>query len=117
MSEALRRIEQDEVAAAVYARLLAYVGGLGAFEVEAKKTSIHITRGRAFLGVHPRRGGVLVNIVTDAALPAERMRTQEQVSARRWHNELLLTDPDALDAEVERWISRAYELSGAASSR
>jgi hypothetical protein len=111
VSEALERIERDATASALYERLLAFVTDLGEFEVEAKKTSIHVTHGRAFVGVHPRRGGLLVNIVTDAALPPERLHRQEQVSARRWHNEVLLTELGAFDAQVEGWIARAYALT------
>lgn len=110
MSEALDRIERDDVGAAVYAELRKRLGEMGPFETEAKKTSLHLTRGRAFVGVHPRRGGILLNIVTDVPLDTTRLHKQEQVSARRWHNEVLLQSVDDIDDEVLEWLAAAYDL-------
>ena len=47
------------VARALYEELLHALAPFGAFEVEVKKTSIHLVRSSAFAGVHPRtaRGG------------------------------------------------------------
>jgi hypothetical protein len=111
MTTAIDRIDGDETSHMLYERLMGIANALGGVAVEEKKTSIHVTRRRAFLGVHPRKGGLLINIVTDTALRGERLRKQEQVSANRWHNEVLLTDPAQLDAELVGWIRQAHELA------
>jgi hypothetical protein len=36
----------------------------------------------------------------------------EQVSKNRYHNEIKLDSPDAVDAEVCQWLSEAYALGG-----
>jgi hypothetical protein len=110
-SEALEKITSDAVARGIYDNLLAHLTLLGPYEVEAKKTSLHITRGRAFLGVHPRRGGLLLNIVTPEALEDPRIKKAERVSANRWHNEVVVSSPGDLDAELLGWLRQAYELT------
>jgi hypothetical protein len=110
--DALSRIQADPVSAAVWARLQSVMSELHDVVVEPKKTSLHITRGRAFLGVHPRSGGLLLNVVTTDALDSPRIRSTEQVSARRVHNEVLLTGPGEVDDEVREWIRCAYQIAG-----
>jgi hypothetical protein len=56
-----------------YARVVAVIGKLGPFEVEEKKTSLHLTNGRAFAGVHPRANGIVLNLVFDAPLKDARV--------------------------------------------
>jgi hypothetical protein len=52
----------------IYTTLTAVLDQIGDYDVQDKKTSLHITHGRAF-GVHPRANGLLLNIVTTTALP------------------------------------------------
>jgi hypothetical protein len=33
------------------------------------------------------------------------------VSANRYHNEVLLTEPEGIDSELLGWASEAYELT------
>ena len=108
---ALSTIVNDPAASALYAAIIAALTDLGPFEVEAKKTSLHITNGRAFLGVHPRRGALLLNIVTTEQLHSPRVRKAEHVSANRWHNEVLLAGPSELDSELRGWLAGAYALT------
>jgi hypothetical protein len=108
---ARERIDGDPVSAALYTALIHEVGRIGEHEVEEKLTSIHVVHGRAFLGVHPRKGALLVNIVLDHALDAARLHRTEQVSASRWHHEILLHSPAELDAELVGWITNAYALT------
>ena len=109
--KARERIESDPVSAALYRHLLDRLRSLGDVEIEEKATSFHVVHGRAFAGVHPRRAGLLVNIVLDHPIESSRTHRVEKVSAARWHNEVLLTTPDDLDAEFERWIRDAYALT------
>jgi hypothetical protein len=108
---AIERIRADERSRSLYAALLDRVAGLGGFDVEEKQTSIHVTHGRAFLGVHPRSGGLLLNIVTAAPIASGRIRRSEQISRGRCHNELLVTDSGDFDGEFGGWLRDAYALT------
>lgn len=108
---ARERINDDPVSAALYTALIHEVGRVGEYELEEKLTSIHVVHGRAFLGVHPRKAGLLVNIVLDHPLDPARLHRTEQVSAARWHHEVLLRSTAELDAELVEWITAAYALT------
>src|SRR5829696_5622474 len=111
MTNALEAISRRDASREIYAMVLQAIEGLGPYEVEAKKTSLHISRGRAFLGVHPRSTGLLLNIVTTSALDSPRVRKSEQVSKKRFHNEMLLASVDDVDDELRDWIGQAYALT------
>jgi len=111
VSNALEQITGRDASRTIYAALLEAIDELGPYEVEAKKTSLHLSRGRAFLGVHPRSTGLLLNVVTTTALDSPRVRRSEQISANRCHNEVLLTSVDDVDDELRDWIGQAYALT------
>ena len=104
-------ILKSSASRATYAKVIAAVRKLGTFEVEEKKTSLHLTHGRAFAGVHPRASGILLNLVFDAPLEDARVHKSEQVSANRHHVEFKLEDPADVDAQLVAWIKRAYSLT------
>jgi hypothetical protein len=108
---AIERIRADERSRSLYAALLDGVAELGEFDVEEKQTSIHVTHGRAFLGVHPRSGGLLLNIVTTEPIASGRIRRSEQISRGRCHNELLVTDAGDFGGEFGGWLREAYALT------
>jgi hypothetical protein len=84
---------------------------LGPFEIEEKKTSIHLKHGRAFAGVHPRSTGIILNLVFDAPLEHARVHKSEQVSANRYHVEFKLESSTEVDAQLVGWVKRAYSLT------
>src|SRR5689334_25231119 len=94
----------DPTARKVYDAILAATAKFGAVKAEEKKTSVHLVAKTAFAGVHPRKGAVLLNIRSDTPIKSKRIRKLEQVSAKRFHNEMLIDSPDDLDAEVIRWL-------------
>jgi hypothetical protein len=53
-----------------------------------------------------------VNIVLDRQLESDRVHRVERVSAKRWHNEVILKDPSEIDAEMLAWIREGYALTG-----
>lgn len=110
-SEALEQINRDDLAKSIYEKLLLELDGIGDYEVDAKKTSLHVFRNRAFVGVHPRRAGLVLNVVTAAPIADDRVRKCQQVSANRSHNEVLFTDPSQLDSDVRGWLRDAYALA------
>lgn len=96
---------------AAYEAVLAAVDAFGGVRVEEKKTSVHLMRKTAFAGVHPRRDAILLNIRLASPIESARVRNVEQVSANRYHNELLLTSEQDVDAEVAGWLRAAFDLS------
>jgi hypothetical protein len=96
---------------AVYAKLLETIDPLGPFDVEEKKSSIHITRRRAFASVHPRAKGLVLNLVLDKPVRNKRVHKSEQVSANRYHVEFKLESPAEIDSQLGSWIADAYALT------
>jgi len=107
----LPSILKSPASQATYARVVAEARKLGPFEVEEKKTSLHLTHGRAFAGVHPRATGIILNLVLDAPLKSARVHKSEQVSANRHHVEFKLEDPADVDAQLVGWMKKAYSLT------
>lgn len=103
-------VGKDPVVRAIYEQLLTALTPLGPFTAEPKKTSIHLVRHSGFAGVHPRKSYLYLNLRLDRALGGPRMAKVEQVSKNRWHNEVRLDGPDAVDAEVRGWLGEAYAL-------
>ena len=104
-------ILKSSASQATYAKVIAALSQLGPFEVEEKKTSLHLTHGRAFAGVHPRANGIILNLVLDAPLKNARVHKSEQASANRHHVEFKLEDPAEVDTQLVTWIKRAYSLT------
>jgi len=94
-----------------YAAILKAVAKFGPVKADAKKTSIHLAAKTGFAGVHPRKSAILLNIRSSAPIKSRRIRKVEQVSANRFHNEMLIASPAEVDAEVAAWLRAAYELS------
>lgn len=110
MSDALT--SASPVASGLYAKLKAALAPLGACREEVKKTSIHLPRHSAFVGVHPRKEHLLVTIKSDKAIKSRRIVKTEQVSANRWHLEVKIGAPSEIDKEFLGWARRAYDLCG-----
>jgi hypothetical protein len=101
----------DPAARKVYDAILAATAKFGDVKAEEKKTSVHLVAKTGFAGVHPRKGAVILNIRTDEPIESPRIRKLEKVSARRFHNEMLIETPDGVDREVIGWLKSAYALS------
>ena len=95
---------------ALYQELLHALAPLGAFEAEAKKTSIHLVRSSAFAGVHPRKQHLLITIKAAAPIPNGRIVKTEQVSKNRRHLDVKLAVAGDLDAELLGWLRAANEI-------
>jgi hypothetical protein len=111
---AIPALLETEAARAVYRRLVQELRTLGPVKVEEKKTSLHLVAGdRAFVGVHPRKSGLVLQIVTTTPLKGGRIRKVEQVSAHRFHNTVKLETEAEVDRELIGWLRTAYDLSDA----
>jgi hypothetical protein len=98
------------VARALYNELLSAVASFGVFSVEVKKTSIHLVRSSAFVGLHPRKQQLLITIVAAAPIPSGRIVKTEQVSANCWHLHVKLEIAGDIDAELLGWLHEAYAM-------
>lgn len=96
---------------ATYAKVITALGKVGPFEIEEKKTSIHLSHGRAFAGIHPRATGIILNLVLDAPIKNARVHKSEKVSANRHHIEFKLEDPAQVDRQLVGWMKQAYALT------
>ena len=98
------------VARALYEELLRAIAPFGAFEIEVKKSSIHLVRSSAFAGVHPRKQYLLITIKAAAPIPSGRIVKTEQVSTNRWHLDVKVSIAGDFDAELLGWLREAYEI-------
>lgn len=104
--------EKSEVSVQrAYAAILKAVAEFGPVKADAKKTSIHLVAKTGFAGVHPRKSALLLNIRSSAPIKSKRIRKVEQVSANRYHNEMLIGSPAEVDAELLGWLKAAHALS------
>jgi len=97
--------------AATYAAILRVARALGPCNEEAKKTSIHLVRRTAFAGVATQRTALVLTLKSSRDRKSPRIRKHEQASANRWHLEIRLDSPEAVDAELRDWLTEAYRLA------
>ena len=83
---------------------------LGPYREEPKETSIHLARTTDFAGIHPQKRALLLNLRTQRPIDSTRVIKCEQVSKDRYHNEIRLTSPNEVDAELNGWLREAYKL-------
>lgn len=104
--------DREPVVREIYDRVMRTLAKVGPVNVEPKKTSIHLVRATSFAGAHPKKAWLDLTIRTDKPLKSARVRAQEQVSKNRWHQDVRLTTPKEVDAEVASWLKAAYALAG-----
>ena len=102
---------KDDAVRDIFTRIVAVLEDIGPCGIEAKKTSIHLTNGTSFAGVHPRKTYLYLNLRLDRRLEGERIAKAEQVSKHRFHNEVKLTGPEDIDGEMVSWLRDAYQLT------
>lgn len=94
-----------------YDALLKVSRRFGTVVEEPKKTSIHLVARSAFAGIAMRKNELVLTIKSPADIDSPRISKREQVSARRWHLEVRLSQPRQVDADIERWLAQAFEMS------
>ncbi len=85
---------------------------IGPFEIEVKKSSVHLVRGSAFADVHPRKKYLGLTIASKALIESPRIVKVEKVSENLWHLELKLLVEGDIDKELTGWLGDAYALCG-----
>lgn len=108
---------RDPAVKATYAAILKAARRFGPVKEEAKKTSIHLVRRTAFAGVATRKNALILTLKSESDLRSTRIAKRERASANRWHLEVRLTEPSAVDEEIVSWLAKAYDLSDAISPK
>jgi hypothetical protein len=96
---------------ATYDAILKASRMFGAVAVQPKKTSIHLVRTTAFAGIATRKETLILTVKAADAIKSPRVLKAERASANRWHIEVRLTSPKAVDREIRSWLKAAYALS------
>ena len=100
----------DPALQGVYSRLLKAVGRFGPVLEERGDRSVLLRSRGGFVGVHPKRDGLDLQIVTDHVICAARVGKIDRVSASRFHVHIRIASPADIDAELLGWLREAYDL-------
>ena len=93
-----------------YAYLLKAVQTFGpVIEERGQHSALFRSRG-GFLGVHPKRDALDLQIVTDHVVRAERVTRVDHVSARRFHVHVRVATASDVDRQLLGWLREAYDL-------
>ena len=103
---------KEPVVKSIYVRILQESRKFGKVTEDPKKTSIHLINKSAFAGVTTRKNALILNIKSAAPIKHARIAKSEQLSASRFHQEVKLTSPDEVDADLVGWLKAAYAISG-----
>ena len=94
----------------VYVHMLNAVRKIGPVTEERGERSVLLRSRGGFLGVHPKRDGLDLQIVTDHVIRAARVTKVDPVSARRFHVHVRLVAESDVDGQLLRWLREAYDL-------
>ncbi|WP_284037154.1 DUF5655 domain-containing protein [Neobacillus sp. 114] len=94
----------------IYSKILYLLKEIGPFEIEFKKTSIHLLNKSAFGGVHPKKKWLDFNLVTNHQIEHEKITKIEQVSKNRFHNNFRFYSEDELNQEFLVLLKESYQL-------
>ena len=103
-------INKSPILKNIYTNLITELKQIGPLIIEPKKTSIHIKAKSAFVGIHPRKDYLIVNIVSDKPIVNNRIFKVEQVSKTRFHNHIKIPLEQDIDRELIGWFKQAYSL-------
>ncbi|WP_088070080.1 DUF5655 domain-containing protein [Gottfriedia luciferensis] len=96
----------------IYSKILDLLKEIGPFEIEYKKTSIHLLNKSSFGGVHPKKKWLDFNLVTNYQIEHEKITKIEQVSKNRFHNNFRFYNINDLDQEFLVLLKESYKLMG-----
>jgi hypothetical protein len=94
----------------VYARLLKEARRLGPVVEERGERSVLLRSRGGFVGVHPKRDFLDLQIVTDHVIRAARVTKVDRVSARRFHVHVRVLEEKDVDEQLIEWLREAYDL-------
>jgi hypothetical protein len=91
--------------------LMKMLNSIGKYKTEQKKESVHVLRERAFLGIHPKKSYLGLNLVLNhdkTSPPADKV---EQVSANRYHHCFKITETKQLSGAFGKLLKEAYDFA------
>ena len=91
--------------------LIALLDSIGEYQTEQKLDSIHIVRGRAFVGIHLKKSYLGVNVVLNRPKASPAADKVQYVSANRFHHYYKLTSKRELNKSFARLLKEAYDLA------
>jgi len=103
-------VNKDPSIRALYDRLLEILNKFGPVTEAPKKTSIHIDRNSAIVGVEARRDCILLTIKADHKIASPRIEKHEEISARRIYHKVRIKSLKDYDAELKGWLKDSYKL-------
>jgi len=104
-------INKDPAVRILYNQLLRILNGFGPVKESPKKTSIHIDRRSALIGVETRRDCILLTLKADHAIDSPRIEKTERISARRFYHKVRVKSAKDFDAELKAWLKDAFVLA------
>ena len=104
-------LNRDPSVKAIYSAILKAARELGPVKEDPKKTSIHLNRRTAFAGIATRKTALVLTLKSPFDVESGRVMKREQVSKNRWHLEIKIDSPEAIDEEILVLLKRSYAMS------
>ena len=94
-----------------YNKIKKILNNFGSITYEVKQTSIHCVKNVAFVGLHPKKAVLDLNIVLNRSLNGLFNSKTEQVSKNRFHNEIRIINPGQINAALIKVLKESYLMS------
>jgi hypothetical protein len=91
--------------------LMKVLNSFGTYTTEQKKNSVHVVRDRAFVGIHPKKSYLGVNVVLDHSTASPPASKVDRVSANRFHHYYKITSKQQLNSSFTELLKEAYDLA------
>lgn len=105
-------VNKDPSVRTIYDQLIKVLKKFGPIEEDPKKTSIHINRKSALIGVETRKDCILLTIKSDHPIKSPRIEKVEQISANRFYHKVRVKSTQEFDEELKNWLRQAFALAG-----
>lgn len=97
-------IRKNQPLQKIYDSLVKELRKLGSVQIEPKKTSVHVKAKSAFAGIHPRKGYLILQIISERPIESKRIVKIEKVSENRFHNHLKISGQEEIDSKLKGWL-------------
>lgn len=101
-------VNKEKTVSELLETILSILEQFGPFQIEVKKTSLHLVKEKAFLGIHPKKKWLDINIVSNQAIDHSLITKNEHISKNRWHNNLRLSSVEEVDDTLKKLLQAAY---------
>jgi len=104
-------VNKDPSVRALYDQLVSLLRSFGPVKEDPKKTSIHLNRKSALVGIETRRNNLLLTIKADHLIQSPRVEKVEHISPKRIYHKVRVSSPSDFNEELKSWLKEAYALS------